>query len=251
MNLCVNARDAMPYGGTLIISAENFFIEDYARIYAEAKAGPYIVITVSDTGTGIPPDIMDKIFEPFFTTKERGKGTGLGLSTALAIVKSHGGFIDVHSEVGKGTTFKVYLPAIGVEIQKAEEHQPELPAGNKEMILVVDDEAHICEITRKTLETYGYRVITARHGAEAASLYSQHKEEINVVLMDMMMPIMDGAACILVLRKINPDVKIIAVSGLTGNDKSADVESAVQAFLMKPYTTEELLKTLHEVVSVK
>ena len=139
----------------------------------EAKVGPYIVITVSDTGTGIPPEIMDRIFEPFFTTKEHGKGTGLGLSTSLGIVKSHGGFINVYSEVGKGTAFKVYLPAITTtETLKAEEQQLELPAGHGESILVVDDEDQIREITKSILETHGYKVITANDGKEAIALYS-------------------------------------------------------------------------------
>jgi two-component system cell cycle sensor histidine kinase/response regulator CckA len=138
----------------------------------DAKAGPYVAITVSDTGTGIPPKIMDRIFEPFFTTKEPGKGTGLGLSTAFGIVRSHGGFMHVYSEVGRGTRFRVYLPAIETaEVKKEEESGGELPSGNGEMILVVDDEASIREVTRATLEAYGYRVITTNDGAEAIALF--------------------------------------------------------------------------------
>ncbi len=254
MNLCVNARDAMSNGGILSISAENLFIdEDYAHINTEAKIGPYIVITVSDTGTGIPPEVMDRIFEPFFTTKEHGKGTGLGLSTALGIVKSHGGFITIYSEVGKGTVFKVYLPAITTpETQKAEEKQLELPAGHGESILVVDDEDQIREITKKTLETHGYRVITANDGKEAIALYLQHRELIKVVLMDMIMPIMDGSTSIRELHKINPELKIIAVSGLIEKDKLAKVyEAHKYAFLMKPYTTEKLLNTIYNVINTK
>jgi nitrogen-specific signal transduction histidine kinase/CheY-like chemotaxis protein len=254
MNFCVNARDAMPDGGILRICAENLFVdEDYAHINIDAKVGPYIIITVSDTGTGIPPGILDRIFEPFFTTKEHGKGTGLGLSTALGIVKSHGGFITVYSEVGKGTAFKVYLPAITTtETLKAQEHQHELPEGHGESILVVDDEDQIREITKKTLETHGYRVITARDGKEAIALYAQNREEIKLVLMDMMMPVMDGSVSIRELRKANPEVKIIAVSGLTQKDKIAKVDDIqVQAFLMKPYTAEKLLNTIHEVSSAK
>jgi two-component system, cell cycle sensor histidine kinase and response regulator CckA len=254
MNLCVNARDAMSDGGILSISAENIFIdEDYASMNAEAKIGPYIIITVSDTGTGIPPEIMDRIFEPFFTTKEHGKGTGLGLSISLGIVKSHGGFITVYSEVGAGTAFKVYLPAIPtIETLKAEERQLELPTGHGESILVVDDEEQILEMTKKTLETHGYRVITANDGKEAIALYLQHGEEINLVLMDMMMPVMDGSASIRELCKVNPEIKIIAVSGLTEKDKLVKVDDVhVQAFLSKPYAAEKLLKTINDIISTK
>jgi PAS domain S-box-containing protein len=254
MNFCVNARDAMPDGGILRITAENLLIdEDYAHINIDAKVGPYIIITVSDTGTGIPPGILDRIFEPFFTTKEHGKGTGLGLSTALGIVKSHGGFITVYTEVGKGTAFKVYLPAITTtETLKAQEHQHELPTGHGELILVVDDEGQIREMTKKTLEIHGYRVITANDGKEAIELYTQNREEIKLVLMDLMMPVMDGSMSIRELRKANPEVKIIAVSGLTQKDKTGKVdEILVQAFLTKPYTAEKLLNTIHEVSSAK
>ena len=247
MNLCVNARDAMLNGGILGICAENLLIdEDYARMNSEAKIGPHIVITVSDTGTGIPPKIIDRIFDPFFTTKEQGKGTGLGLSISHGIVRSHGGFINVYSEFGKGTAFKVYLPAITTpETLKAQEHQYKLPAGDGEFILIVDDEKQILEMTKKTLEIHGYKVITANDGKEAIALYSQHKEKIKLVLMDMMMPVMDGPASIREIRIINPEIKIIAVSGLTEKDKLARVADLANAFLSKPYTTENLLKTTH------
>jgi PAS domain S-box-containing protein len=254
MNLCVNARDAMQDGGILSISAENLLIdEDYARINIEAKIGSYIVITISDTGTGIPPEVMNRIFEPFFSTKEHGKGTGLGLSISHGIVKSHGGFITVYSEVGKGTAFKVYLPAITTpETLKAQEHQHELPAGHGELILVVDDEDQILEVTKKTLEKHGYKVITANDGKEAISSYLQHRGEIKLVLIDMMMPVMDGTSCIRELRKANPELKVIAVSGLTETDKLAKVDDAhVQAFLTKPYAAEKLLNAIYDIISSK
>ncbi len=252
MNLCVNARDAMQDGGILSMSAENLFIDkNYARMNIDARVGNYIVITVSDTGDGISPGVMDRIFEPFFTTKEPDKGTGLGLSTVHAIVKGHGGFVNVYSEIGKGTTFKVYLPAITTTEELKEQVQRyEPPAGQGELVLVVDDEARICESTRRVLETHGYKAITANDGAEAVALYVQYREVIEVVLVDMMMPIMDGQACIRALRKINPGVRIIAVSGLTGNGgliKAAG--TTVHAFLSKPYTAEKLLRTIREVLS--
>jgi PAS domain S-box-containing protein len=252
MNLCVNARDAMPDGGILSISAENFSIdENYARMHTEAKVGSYITIAVSDNGIGIPPKILDRIFEPFFTTKEFGKGTGLGLSTALAIVKSHGGFINVYSEVGKGTTFRVYLPAIKTEMQNVEEQQLELLVGQGELVLVAEDEDSVREVTISTLEKYGYSVLAANDGADAVAEYAQNKDKIKVILMDMMMPVMDGHASIRAIRKINPEVKIIAVSGLAEKDKLKNVTDYTNAFLPKPYTAERLLKTIHEVLSAK
>src|SRR2546422_6496534 len=179
-----------------------------------AKAGPYVVIRVSDTGTGMPPGVIDKIFDPFFTTKEVGKGTGLGLSTVLGIVKSHGGFVNVYSEVGKGTRFSVYLPAAET-VQGAEPAQVEaVPTGQGELVLVVDDEATIREITKATLEAHGYRIVTAADGAEALALYAQHRDQIRLVLTDMMMPVMDGPATIRALRNLDPQIPIIAASGL-------------------------------------
>jgi hypothetical protein len=252
MNLCVNARDAMPDGGNLSISAENFFIdENYSRMHLNAQVGPYMVISVSDTGTGIPPELLDRIFEPFFTTKELEKGTGLGLSTVNGIIKKHGGFINVYSEVGRGTQFKVYLPAVQeTEAQQAEDLV--LPPGHGELILVVDDEVAIREITKTSLETYGYKVLVANDGIEAIAMYAQHKDEISVVLMDMMMPSMDGLKTIPILKRINPLVKIIAVSGVTSSDQvSIATSTGIEAFLSKPYTAQQLLKTLHLVLSAK
>jgi PAS domain S-box-containing protein len=227
MNLCLNSQDAMPHGGRLSISGENlFFDENYAQMNIDARVGPYIVITVSDTGTGIPPEIVERIFEPFFTTKEPGKGTGLGLSTAFGIVKSHGGFMHVYSEVGKGTRVKVYLPIIETtEIRGIEDKNiKDLPIGRGELILVIDDEAAIRDISSATLKKYGYRVITANDGADGLALYVQNKLEIKTVIVDMAMPIMNGRATIQALRKINPDIKIIAISG--GQHEENHVEAA-------------------------
>jgi two-component system cell cycle sensor histidine kinase/response regulator CckA len=252
MNLCVNARDAMPDGGILDITASNFFVdENYAQMHTEAKVGPYVIIAVSDNGTGIPPEIVDRIFEPFFTTKEFGKGTGLGLSTAHAIVKSHGGFINVYSEAGKGTTFRVYLPAIETEMQNAGEQQLELQSGHGELVLIAEDEDSVRDVTISTLEKYGYNVLAANDGAEAVALYAQNKGKIKVILMDMMMPFMDGEGSIQAIRKINHGVKIIAVSGLAEKDRLSKVSDFSNAFLPKPYTAEKLLKTIHEVLCAK
>ena len=248
MNLVVNARDAMPQGGTLQILAEHLLIdENYAAMHLDAQIGSYIAISVTDTGTGIPAELLDRIFEPFFTTKELGKGTGLGLSTVIGIVKSHGGFVSVYSQVGQGTQFKVYLPAL--ETGETQQTQVELPSGNGELILVVDDEAAIREITKISLETNKYQVIIVRDGIEAIAEYTQHKDQISLVLMDMMMPSMDGATAIKMLQKIDPQVKIIAVSGLLPSARVIE-EFGVKAFLSKPYTARELLITIDEVKKI-
>ncbi|AFY36085.1 response regulator [Calothrix sp. PCC 7507] len=250
MNLCVNARDAMPYGGTLRMSAKNLFIdENYARMNLEAKVGHYIMITVSDTGVGIPNEILDRIFEPFFTTKEVGQGTGLGLSTIIGIVKSHGGFVNVYSEVGVGTQFKVYLPAVeGMETLTIEDLT--VFTGHGELILVVDDEPAIQDITKTSLETHNYKALIASDGIEAIALYATNMNQISVVLMDMMLPNLDGLTAIRTLKKINPKVKIIASSGLMSSDKlEAIAESGVTTLLAKPYTINELLLTLQKVIN--
>lgn len=247
MNLCVNARDAMPQGGTLTLSASNVWLEEAdARLHLDAQIGPYVVITVTDSGLGIPPDILHRIFDPFFTTKDIGKGTGLGLSAVLGIVKSHGGFVDVQSELGKGSQFQIYLPAAQtIEIESRAELEPFW--GNQELILVIDDEAAICELAKAMLETYNYRVLTACNGTEAVALYSQHRHEIRSVLIDMMMPLMDGLATLPLLRQLNPHVPIIAMSGLASTEIVAQARNfGSQGFLAKPFTAKELLQSLHE-----
>lgn len=247
MNLCVNARDAMAEGGSITIRAENTFVdENYARMHIDAKAGRFVLITVSDTGPGMTPEIQSRIFEPFFTTKEMTKGTGLGLSTALTIVKSHGGFINVYSELHKGSQFAIYFPALDAPGDVlSSEGKSDLPVGQGEMILVVDDEESIREITRGTLEAFGYRVMTAGDGTEALAIYADRKNEIGVVLTDMVMPFMDGPATIRALQRMNRDVKIIAASGLgTGHHAGEGALDGVAVFLNKPYTAEKLLKTL-------
>ena len=251
MNLCVNARDAMPEGGSISIKAQNILLdENYARMHIEAKAGRFVMISVSDTGPGMSPEVQSRIFEPFFTTKEMTKGTGLGLSTALTIVKSHGGFINVYSELHRGSQFTLYLPAIdmpgAVELAGL---QTNLPLGKGELILVVDDEESIREITRGTLETFGYRVLTANDGTEALALYADKKNDIAAVLTDMVMPFMDGPATIRALQRMNSKVRIIAASGLgTGQRAGEGVLEGVSIFLNKPYTAEKLLTALAQVL---
>jgi two-component system cell cycle sensor histidine kinase/response regulator CckA len=254
LNLCVNARDAMPNGGTLKLNASNHLMDEQcATMIAGAKPGAYLLIELDDTGTGMPPDVIDRIFEPFFTTKELGKGTGLGLSSALAIIKSHQGFIRVSSETDKGSKFQVYLPA---QMTAGTAIPPPAPAqmsrGNGEMVLLIDDEDAVRHITGQTLESFGYRVLPAADGVEASTLYASRRDEIAVVLTDMMMPMMDGPATIQVLMRMNPQVRIIAASGLSVKDMVAKATNAgVRHFIPKPYTAETLLSVLHTVLHMQ
>ena len=251
LNLCVNARDAMPRGGRLRLGLRNRQIDEhFAAMCPAAHPGPYVVIAVTDDGEGMAPEVVARIFEPFFTTKEIGKGTGLGLSTTHAIVKSHGGFITVESEPGKGTIFRVNLPAeTGCAEVQTETVAPELPRGNGEIILIIDDEAAIRSITGQTLEAFGYRVMSAGDGAEGVAKYAQHAGKIAAVLTDMMMPVMDGTSTIRVLMRLNPEVKIIAASGSSASGMETEAAGAgVKYFLPKPYTAESLLQTLHKLL---
>jgi hypothetical protein len=253
LNLCVNARDAMPGGGKLFLHLENKAL-DKTGVGAnpEARPGPYVVISVTDTGMGMTSEIQNRIFEPFFTTKEVGKGTGLGLSTSLAIVKSHDGFITCDSELGKGSTFKVYLPASPdtAATEKPAAGKSSLPRGNNELVLVVDDEEPIRDIAKKLLERYGYRVLLATNGAEAVKLYTSRQNEIAAVMTDMAMPVMGGAAAIAALQAINPKVRIIGSSGFETNDGTSEDNSARPPhFIPKPYSAETVLNMLHEVLS--
>jgi len=201
---------------------------------------------------GIPAEAIDRIFEPFFTTKEVGRGTGLGLSTAIGIVRSHGGFIEVTSDrqgSSRGTKFKVFLPASDVAESNIEELEEDLN-GNGELILVVDDESAILEVTKATLETYNYQVLIASDGIKAIATYAQNRENIKAVIIDIMMPTMDGKTAIRTLKQIDPELKIIAVSGLIERQEIiAELDDNVTAFMNKPYANEDLLQTIREIVS--
>ncbi|WP_445626340.1 PAS domain S-box protein [Nostoc sp. DSM 114167] len=246
INLVVNARDALPDGGNINISVENKFIDEaYTRMNLDAKVGHYIVITVADNGIGIPPDIIDRIFEPFFTTKQVNAGTGLGLSTVLGIIRNHDGFIKVSSNVDIGSKFDLFLPAVEAT-QAFNIEDLDLLPGEGELILVVDDEPQIREIVTIILEKHNYKILTASNGIEAIALYAQYEHQINAVLMDLIMPKMDGIIAIRTLRRMNMQVQIIACSGLNSMEIFAQsADDNVQAVLLKPYTGRELLKTLH------
>ena len=253
LNLCVNARDAMPSGGTITLRIENLTLnEAQAAANPGSTPGPYVAISVSDTGSGIPPAIRDRIFEPFFTTKDIGKGTGLGLSTSLGIVQGHGGFITVASEVGRGSSFKIHLPATpepaALVITPVE--APGLPRGHNELILLVDDEEPILNVAKTTLERFGYRVVVATDGSAAVALYALHREAIAAVVTDMAMPIMDGPAMAIALRAINPAIKIIGSSGLGASGGSSVAANAgVSDFIAKPYSAETLLQAIARVLA--
>lgn len=252
MNLCINARDAMPSGGFLTLTAKNVALdENYARMNVDAKPGNYILLTVADTGTGMTREIQQRIFDPFFTTKEIGKGTGLGLATALTIAKGHGGFINVYSESGKGSQFSIYLSASDASsILETETPARSLPKGNGEVILVVDDEQNIREITQASLEKFGYKVLTAMDGTDALVIYAQQAPKISAVLTDIAMPNMDGVATIRALKKINPGVRAIAMSGLMSPTHTAELRDLqVNAILSKPFTAESLLVAVKEILS--
>jgi hypothetical protein len=254
LNLCVNARDAMPHGGVLTVSASNVMLDQsYARMHSEAKPGAYVIVSVADTGIGIPPELLDRIFEPFFTTKETGKGTGLGLSTTLGIIKSHNGFMNVYSEMNRGTKFMVYLPAQPQHEQEVKEaDQPEVARGAGQTILVADDESTILEITKLALEANGYSVLTASDGTEAISQAASHPGVISLVVCDMSMPFMDGPATIRALRKMDPKLRFIAVSGLIDNSHVNELLTLpFVVSLQKPFTAEKLLRTVHSLLEKK
>lgn len=253
LNLCLNARDAMPDGGELTILAENVQLKSSTvSIYDNVEPGAFVKIEIADTGCGMAKEVADRVFEPFFTTKELSKGTGLGLSTVLGIVRGHRGFVTVYSEEGKGSSFKVYLPA-AIEPDKdssAAIETADLPRGKGQCILVVDDETSILEMTRQTLEAFNYRVITAEDGAQAVGLFAVHAKEIDAVITDMMMPYMDGAALIKALRGINPQLPILAASGMAANGTVAKATSlGVKDFLPKPFSADSLLTAINKVLN--
>jgi two-component system, cell cycle sensor histidine kinase and response regulator CckA len=252
MNLCINGRDAMPEGGTLAISAANQIVTgDRINGYPDRQAGTYVAISVTDTGMGIPAEQLDRIFDPFYTTKDVGKGTGLGLSAVLGIIKSHGGFVDVHSEIDRGSTFVVYIPACQSQLTPSADDL-KLPLGGGELILVIDDELAISELIKITLESYNYRVITANDGAAGIDLYTDRATEISLVLIDVMMPGIDGYTTVKNLHQINSRPKIIAMSGLNSTESVTKSERVgCSDFLPKPFTTSELLSALHHSIVVR
>jgi PAS domain S-box-containing protein len=245
LNLCVNARDAMmPKGGELTLRAENMALDrETLPAHEDVPCGPYVVVAVADTGAGIPPEVLPRIFEAFFTTKTPDKGTGLGLSTVAGIVKHHNGFIQVHSEVGKGTEFKIYLPVTeSVKVKGLKPQEIVLPKGNGEMILVMDDEDGVRQLAKTTLEKYGYRVVTAMNGMQGMTCFEEHKHEIAVLVSDTDMPLLDGIATIRAIQQLKPDLPIILASGGKNDTTQFQrVDATHLTTLGKPFTVEQLL----------
>lgn len=252
LNLCVNARDAMPNGGRLSISAAAATVPAAPdSMNADLSPGRYIVIEVEDSGAGIAPQLLDKIFDPFFTTKEPGKGTGLGLSTSLTIVRAHGGYIRVYSEPGHGARFHVYLPVAPAPAPGSSIGQSaRTPRGRGQTILVVDDEDSVRRVMSATLEKAGYRVLLAANGKDALDVYRANSGSIAAVLIDMTMPVMGGAQAMRELVKINPDVRLIAASGIHDNEAAArSIGPQMKKFLAKPFTGDSLLRAVGSVVT--
>jgi two-component system, cell cycle sensor histidine kinase and response regulator CckA len=247
MNLSVNARDAMPSGGLIRIEARNLELDaDATRSHPGARPGEYVQITLADTGIGIAPELIDKIFDPFFTTKDLGHGTGLGLPTTLSIVKSHGGWITVESEPGRGSEFHVFLPASSDKVAATAEATPrEQPLGQGELVLVVDDDATLKQVARSTLLKAGYQVLTAGDGQEALDIFQTHRQRIALVLTDMMMPRMDGHELIAEIRKLTSTIPILTMSGLVESRPAPGQPALISAFLNKPFTAESLLQSVH------
>jgi CheY-like chemotaxis protein len=249
LNLCVNARDAMPEGGELTLTAANRTLDAAAAAeIADARPGDFVTVEVRDTGTGIPPEALARMWEPFYTTKGEGKGTGLGLSTVRGILHHHAGFLTVQTRAGHGTAFTVYLPAVENETAVGPAVPPTaLPRGDGELILVVDDEELVCELTAQTLIGHGYRVVTARDGADAIAVFVPRATEVRLLLTDLDMPVLGGAALARALRRLQPDLRIIAMSG-AGSAPKATACELMSAFLTKPFQPETLLPVIHRVL---
>ena len=251
MNLAVNARDAMPGGGRLVIETSNTELDrSYANARPVVTPGPYILLAVSDTGTGMDQETQARIFEPFFTTKEQGKGTGLGLSTVYGVVKQSGGFIWVYSELGKGTSFKIYLPRVDQPIDAAGKvaTYSEAPRGT-ETVLLAEDEADVRELAREFLEAAGYTVIEARNGQEALKLAAGRSEEIDLLVSDLVMPGMTGQQLAALLQQQDPSLRVIFMSGYSEHAaaEAAQAGSSVR-ILTKPFNRMALLRTIREVL---
>lgn len=247
-NLFINAADAMPSGGELILRTANVTDKDMTGKLYDPVPGNYVLLTVTDTGTGMAQDIMERIFDPFFTTKERGRGTGLGLASTYGIVKGHRGYIDVASREGKGTTFKVYLPASEKRVYEAFKHLDRLVTGT-ETILLVDDEEAIRQVGQELLEAMGYNVLLAGNGEEAIELYRKHCDDIDLVLLDIVMPQMGGGETYERMKEINPDVKVLLLSGYSIDGEATDIlQRGCNGFIQKPFTMKELSGRIREIV---
>ncbi len=254
-NLALNARDAMPSGGELAIATDTAVLDEaFCRAHPGASPGRHVLVSVSDTGVGIPRENLGRVFDPFFTTKEQGKGTGLGLSMVFGIVKSHGGYISVDSEVGKGTAFRIYLPAAAGDALQLEipyAFPPPAPAGpGKGTILLVDDQEPVREVCSAMLRTLGYRVLTASDGREGLDCYRDAWREIDVVIVDMVMPVLGGPECFRGMKEVNPGVRAILATGYSLEGAVQEVMSeGVLGFIKKPFRMEQLSQAVSAAIA--
>jgi len=247
-NLIINARDAMPKGGAIYFSTENCLIDKvFDKIFFKMEPGEYVKVSVPDTGTGMSDDVKKHIFEPFFTTKGEGLGTGLGLATVYGIVKNHKGYINVYSESGEGTNFTIYFPITKKEIEDGKKEP--VPLKGEGTILIVDDEESVRKMTDDMLVSLGYQVYSAKNGQEAIQIFEKSKNEIDLVLLDMIMPDMDGKKTFNKLKKIKPDVKVLLSSGFSKEGKAEEIiKDGVKGFIQKPYKMIELSNAIFNLI---
>jgi len=253
LNLFVNAADAMPKGGELYVETKNIVFNDVdiKTLPFKTRPGDYVKISITDTGIGMDEATQQRIFEPFFTTKERGRGTGLGLASVYGIIKNHEGFITVYSKKGKGTTFNIYLPASKKGIQKEKTSSKEILKGN-ETILIIDDEEEILKVTAEMLKSLGYKVIIANDGKEAIEIYQKNKKDIQLVILDIIMPGMNGKEVYETLRTIDPKIKVIISSGYSFNNQINEIlKQKCAAFIQKPFSLKELSQIIRKVLDKK
>jgi len=246
LNLCVNARDAMPFGGSLTVSGYNCLLDEAAASAVPgARAGAWVVLQVEDSGSGIPPAVLNRIWEPFFTTKPVGQGTGLGLSIVRGVVKSHGGFVNVHSRVGEGTSFKIYLPAadsllpMGTRYDSAQDLR-----GHGELVLIADANPEVRSLVATTLERHGYAVTTACDGTEAVAVFATHRDEVKLVIADVFIPNLDGAALAKVIRCLNATVPVLGMSGRVGSLRGEDTNRFSGPMIFKPFKAATVLEAV-------
>jgi two-component system, cell cycle sensor histidine kinase and response regulator CckA len=251
MNLCLNARDAMPQGGHLVVETRNVEIGDeFSDVHFYGSPGKYVLLSVSDSGVGMNKETLDRIFEPFFTTKEPGKGTGLGSATVYGVVKQHEGFVNVYSELGHGTTFRVYLPAAKVVSDVAQAPIPDRVVTGTETVLLAEDHEELREIAEETLTSAGYHVIVANNGEDAVRLFRAHVNEVKVVVLDVIMPRLTGVGAFSQVCAMKPDVPVIFTTGHT--EELASLSSGIQSaagFLQKPYSPKALCQAVRSALS--
>ncbi len=245
LNLCVNARDAMPNGGTITITTRVAPREKVVEKFPEAKPVDFVVVSVKDSGTGMDEDTRKRLFEPFFTTKQRGRGTGLGLAVVYGIVSSHYGFIDLESELGKGTTFHFYFPAVEEQVQREETTRTDRPIAGTETILLVEDEEMLIDLLSTILQVNGYHLFIARDGLEAVELFRQFRDQINLVFSDSGLPKLGGWEAFLRMREISPSIQAVFASGYFDPDLKTEMQKqGVMDFIQKPYSPQDVVKRL-------